>query len=156
MEAIAVFGFFSNNIENRINKFCPFCIMSFRPVIAGTRLSKHKVIRAEDLTVGTRSDAVHGTWFKVHEDCAWNKPPTTGFVVVDINPLELKILITAVTSGGVDAMLSADYFPELGSDLVAALSALNMEDFSHDFVGDLDGEKASEYLLCVCVCFQEN
>lgn len=28
-------------------------------------------------------------------------------------------------------MFGADYFPELGSDLVAALAALDVEDFTH-------------------------
>ncbi|KAK9072920.1 hypothetical protein SSX86_009356 [Deinandra increscens subsp. villosa] len=112
--------------------------MSFRPIVSGTRLAEHKVIRAEDLAAGTRSEAVHGTWLKVHKDGAWNKPSATGFVVVDIDALKLKILVAVVTAGGVDAVLGADDLPELGSDLVAALAALNVEDFSHGFVRVLE------------------
>ena len=47
--------------------------------------------------------------------------------------------VAAVLSGVVDAVLVADYFPELGSDLVAALAALDVEDFSHFLAGRRKG-----------------
>ncbi|MFS8003538.1 hypothetical protein Hanom_Chr13g01215141 [Helianthus anomalus] len=108
--------------------------MTFRPIISGTRLPEHEVIRPEDLTVRTGSDAVHGPWLEVHEDGAWNEPSATGFVVVDVDAFELEIMVAVVTAGGVDAVFGAYDLPELGSDLVAALAALNVEDFSHGFV----------------------
>ena len=36
-----------------------------------------------------------------------------------------------VGAGGVNAVLVGDDLPELGSDLVAALTGLNVDDFSH-------------------------
>lgn len=39
-----------------------------------------------------------------------------------------------VASGGVNAVFGAYDFPELGTDLVAALPALNVKDFAHFFL----------------------
>jgi hypothetical protein len=36
-----------------------------------------------------------------------------------------------VGAGGVDTVLVRDDFPELGTDLVTALTTLNVNDFSH-------------------------
>lgn len=38
---------------------------------------------------------------------------TWGFVVVDINPVQLEITVAVVSSSWVDAMLVTDDFPEL-------------------------------------------
>ena len=54
-----------------------------------------------------------------------------GLVVVDIDPLELEVTGAAVGAGGVDAVLVGDDLPELGSDLVAALTGLEVDNFSH-------------------------
>ncbi|MFS7914101.1 hypothetical protein Hanom_Chr02g00149431 [Helianthus anomalus] len=108
--------------------------MTFRPIIPGTGLPEHEVIRPKYLTAGAGSDTVHGTRLKVHKNGAWNEPAATGFVVVDVDTLELENLVAGVTAGGVDAVLRADHLPELGSDLIAALAALDVEDFSHGLV----------------------
>jgi hypothetical protein len=42
---------------------------------------------------------------------------------------------TCVSSCGVDSVLIADDFPELGPDLVAALAGLQVNDFSHGGLG---------------------
>ena len=39
--------------------------------------------------------------------------------------------LTYVSSSGVDAVLVGDDLPELGADLVAALTGLQVHDFSH-------------------------
>ena len=54
-----------------------------------------------------------------------------GLVVVDIDPLKLEVTGAAVGAGGVDAVLVGDDLPELGSDLVAALTGLEVDNFSH-------------------------
>ena len=60
-------------------------------------------------------------------------PRTTGGLVeVNVDALKLEIRVTVVGAGGVYAVLVADNLPELGSDLVAALAALNVHDLTHD------------------------
>ncbi|KAK2647158.1 hypothetical protein Ddye_022353 [Dipteronia dyeriana] len=91
----------------------------FSPVVSGTGLSKNEVIRPNDLAVRTRSDAVHGPRLEIHKNSPGNIPPSAGFIVVHINPLDLGLSFTMVLSGSVDAVLGADDFPELSADLVS-------------------------------------
>lgn len=105
--------------------------MPLSPVIPSPRLPEHEVVRPEDLTVRSGSDAVHGTGLEVHEDSSGDEAAAAGLVVVDIDPLELELRVSMILSGGVNAVLCANNLPELGTDLVAALAALNMKDFSH-------------------------
>ena len=42
-----------------------------------------------------------------------------------------QVRVSVVGTSGVDAMLVAYNLPELGSDLVAALASLDMDDFTH-------------------------
>ena len=63
----------------------------------------------------------------------WNIFSSSGLVVVDIDPLQLEIRGSGVGASGVDAVLVGDDLPELGSDLVSALSGLDVKNFSHCF-----------------------
>ena len=56
---------------------------------------------------------------------------SSGLVVVHIDPLELEVRGSAVGAGGVDTVLIGDDLPELGSDLVSALTGLKVDNFSH-------------------------
>ena len=38
-----------------------------------------------------------------------------------------------IRTGGVDSVLVRDDLPELGTDLVTALTSLNVDNFSHEF-----------------------
>ncbi|WVZ18202.1 hypothetical protein V8G54_005524 [Vigna mungo] len=114
--------------------------MTFRPIVTGTGLSEDKVIGTEDLAVGARSDAVHGSRFKIHKHGSGNVPPARGLIVIDIDPLELDVRVskTVVLSSWIYSVLVADYLPEFGTDLVAALASLNVQDLSH---GSDEGRK---------------
>lgn len=133
MKAVTILGLLANNIENGIDQLGTFGVMTFGPVVAGTGLAEDEVVRAEDLAERTGSDAVHGTGFKIHEDGARDVPAAGSLIVIDVDPLELKIGVgvSTVPSGGVNAVLVADDFPELGADLVTALASLDMQDLSH-------------------------
>jgi hypothetical protein len=53
----------------------------------------------------------------------------------------LQVGIAVVGSGGVDPVLVRDDFPELGTDLVAALAGLEVDDFSHSGKGFFESKK---------------
>jgi len=44
LKAITTFSFFSDYIEYGINEFGAFCVMTFGPVVTGSRLSEYKVL----------------------------------------------------------------------------------------------------------------
>jgi len=131
LEAIAAFSFLSNDIENRIDEFGTFGVMTFGPVVTGTSLSENEVVGSEELTEGPSSDGVHGSGFEIHEDGTGNVTSTGGFVVVNVDSLELEIGVTVVGTGGVNSVFIGDDFPEFGTNLVTALSGLDVNDFSH-------------------------
>ena len=56
----------------------------------------------------TRSNGVHGTGLQVDQDGPGDVFAAGGLVEVDIDPLELKIRVSVVGTGGVDTVLIGD------------------------------------------------
>ena len=90
--------------------------MSLGPVVSGPALSENKIVRPENLTKRTRSDAVHGSGFQVDQDRSGNILAAAGLVVIHVDPLKLQVRVAMVGTRGVDAMLIRDDLPELQRD----------------------------------------
>lgn len=73
----------------------------------------HKVIRSEELSVGTRSGGVHGPWLEINEDRPRDVLPAHRLIVVDVDPLQLVVRVSAVATRWIDAMLLGYHLPEL-------------------------------------------
>jgi len=131
LEAIATFSFLSDNVEDGVNEFSTFGVMALGPVVTGTSLTENEVVGSEELTEGSGTDGVHGSGLEVHEDGSGDETATSGFVIVDIDPLKLEVGVTVIGTGWVDTVLIGDDFPELGTDLVTALTSLDVDEFSH-------------------------
>jgi len=101
------------------------------PVVTSTGLSEDEVVGAEKLTEGTSSHGVHGARLKVHKDSAGNVSSTSSLVVVNVDSLELQVRVTVVSTGRVNAVLVGNDFPEFGTNLVTALTSLDVNDLSH-------------------------
>merc|ERR1719222_746216 len=128
LEAIATFGFLSDNIEDGVDELGTFGVVTLGPVVTGTGLSEDEVVWSEELTEWTGSDGVHGSWLKIHEDGSWDVTASSGFVVVDVDSLELEVGVSVVGAGWVNSVFIGDDFPEFGTDLVTALAGLNVDD----------------------------
>ena len=76
----------------------------------------------------------------------------SGLVVVNVDPFQLQIRVAMVSTSGIDTVLVADNFPELGTDLVAALAALNVNNFAHGCGAGVFGCKGREFELFWWVC----
>jgi hypothetical protein len=131
LETIATFGFFSDNIEDGVDEFSTFGVVTLGPVVTGTSLTEDEVVWSEELTEWSSSDRVHRSWLEIHEDSSWDESTTGSFVIVDVDSLKLEVRVTVVGTGWVDTVLIGDNFPELGPNLVAALSALNVNELAH-------------------------
>ena len=107
--------------------------MTLGPVVSGSGLTEDEVVRSEKLTEGSSSDGVHSSRLKIHKDSSGNVSSSCSFVVVDVDPLELKIRVSVVGTGGVDSVLVGDDLPEFGTNLVTALTSLDVDYFSHPF-----------------------
>ena len=73
----------------------------------------------------------HGAGLEVHEDRARHVAAAGRLVVVHVDALQLEVAVAVVRAGRVHAVLVGDDLPELGADLVAALAALDVNDFAH-------------------------
>ena len=108
LEAITRLGLLSDDIKNRVDQLSSLCVVTLGPVVTGTSLSEDEVIWAENLTVWSRSNTIHGTRLKIHKDGSWDISTSGGFVVVDIDSLELQVTISVVGSGWVNSVLVAN------------------------------------------------
>ena len=133
LEAVASFSFFSCNVEDGVNEFSSFSVMSLSPVVSGSGLSEDKVVWSEELSEGSCSNGVHCSWFEIHKDGSWHVSSSGGLIVIDVDSFELKIRVTMIRTGWVDSMLIRDNLPELSSDLVTALTTLYVNNLSHAF-----------------------
>lgn len=137
LHAITALGLLPDNVEHGVDELSPLRVMALGPVIPGAGLPENEVVGAEDLAVGAGSDRIHGARLKIHEDGAGDVPPLRRLVEVDIEALQAHAIAALVSTGGVHVVLLADHLPELGADLVAALSTLNVKDFSHVLISFL-------------------
>ena len=131
LEAITTFSFLSDDVEDGVDEFSTFSVMTLSPVVTGSGLTEDEVIGSEELTERTSSDGVHGTGFEIHEDSSGDVSTTSSFVEVNVDSFELEIRITVVGTSGVDTVFIGDDFPELSTDLVTTLTTLDVNDFSH-------------------------
>ena len=134
LEAVARLSLLADNVQHRVDQLSTLGVVTLGPVVTSTGLTEHEVIRAEELAERTGTDGVHGSRLQVHQDRARNIAATSGFVEVDVDSLQLKIGVTVVGSGGVNTVLVGDDLPELGTDLVTALTTLDVNDFSHCYI----------------------
>jgi hypothetical protein len=132
LEAVATFGFLSDDVEDGVDELSTFGVVTLGPVVTSTSLSEDEVVGSEELTERSGSDGVHGSGLEIHEDGSGDVSATGGLVVVDVDSLELEIGVTVVSTGGVNTMFVGDDLPELSANLVTTLAALNMNNFSHN------------------------
>jgi hypothetical protein len=85
LEAITSFGFFSADIEDGVNEFSSFGVVSFGPVVTSSSLSENEVIGSEELSERSGSNRVHGSGFQIHKDSSGDISSSSGFVKVDID-----------------------------------------------------------------------
>ena len=82
MEAIATFGFLSDNIEDGVDELGTLGVVTLGPVVTGTGLAEHEVVWAEKLTERACAHGVHGTRLEIHKDRARHVAATGSLVVV--------------------------------------------------------------------------
>jgi hypothetical protein len=131
LQAVAALSLLSDDIEDGVDELSTLGVVTLGPVVTGTGLSENEVVWSEKLTEWAGSDGVHGAWLKIHEDGSWDVSSTSGLVEVNVDSLELEIGVTVVGTGWVNSVLIGDNLPELGTDLVTALTSLDVNDLSH-------------------------
>ena len=122
-----------HHIQHRVDELCTLGKVFLRSLDARASLPEHKVVWPEQPSRRSRTDAVHGSRLEVHENRTEHVAATGGFIAVHVDALQLEIRVTVVRAYGVDAVLVRDDLPELGPDLIVALTVLDMDELAHDF-----------------------
>ncbi len=104
LKAVATFGFLSDDVEDAVDQFGSFSVVTFSPVVSSSSLTEDEVVGSEELTVGTSSDGVHSSGLQVHKDGSGDVSASSGFVEVDVDSLELEVGVSVVGSSGVDSV----------------------------------------------------
>jgi hypothetical protein len=105
LETITGLGFLADDVEDGVDELGSFSVVAFGPVVTSAGLTEDEVVRSEDLTEGARTDGVHCSGFQVHENGSGDVTTTGGFIVVDVDTLELEIGVAVVSASGVDSVL---------------------------------------------------
>ena len=131
LQAIRSLSLLTDDVKHRVNQLGSLGVVSLGPVVTSSGLTENKVIGSKDLAKRSSTDRVHCTGLKIHENSAGNISATSGFVKVHVDSLQLQVRVAVVRSSGVHSMLVGDHLPKLGTNLVTALTTLNMNDFTH-------------------------
>merc|ERR1719271_433790 len=131
LEAVATLGLLADNVQHRVNELGALRVVPLGPVVASASLPEDEVVRAEELTERASANRVHGARLQIHEDRTGHVAAAGRLVVVHVDALELQVRVTVVRTRRVDAVLITDHLPELRTDLVAALAALDVNELTH-------------------------
>jgi hypothetical protein len=71
LERVTPFSFLSNNIQDVVDQFGAFSVMSLGPVVSSPTLSEDKVVGAEKLPIRTSTNGIHCAGLKVHKNGTW-------------------------------------------------------------------------------------
>jgi len=121
LQTIATLSFFSYDVENRVDQFSAFGVMTLCPVVARTALTEHEVVGSKDLTEWSRAYRVHGARFQVDEDGTGHVFAARCLIVVYVDSFQLEVGVTMIGASRVNAMLVADNFPKLQCKKVLSL-----------------------------------
>merc|ERR1719339_12393 len=120
LKTVAALGLLPDHVQDAVHQLGTLCVVTLGPVVSRTRLTKDKVVRPEDGSIGPRPHTVHGARLQIDEDGTGHKltasgePLATGLalggqslclVVVHIDPLHLQLRGAGIGTVGVNAML---------------------------------------------------
>merc|ERR1719223_2657277 len=100
LKHVTSLGFLADDVHDAIDELSSLGVVTLGPVISSSALSVYKVIGAEDLSVLSAADGVHGTWLKIGEDGTGNITSSHSFVEVHIDALELGGVVSNISSIG--------------------------------------------------------
>ena len=131
LKTVATFGLLSDHVQDRVDQLGSFSVMSLGPIVSGSGLSEHEVIRSEQLAVRAGSHGVHSAGLQVHQHSSRHVSASRCLVVIHVDSFQLQITVSGVSAGRVDPVFVTDHLPKLGADLVTTLSSLHVNNFSH-------------------------
>merc|ERR1719384_815255 len=129
----------SNNIDCFVNQFSTFGVMSLGPIVTSTRCTKAHIIRFEECAHWRCFDNVHDARFQINQTCTRHKSHCSCFLIININLVQSLLVVTLFWLAleftvWFQLMFFSHCIPERITNLVTALSNLDMDDLSHHIV----------------------
>jgi len=131
LKKVASLSLLAHNVQNGVNELSALCVVTLSPVVTGTRLAEDEVIGSEKLGKATRTNSVHGARLQIYKYGTGDILAATGLVEVDVNSIAKKIIGALEDTSGVNSMFVGDDFPKFGTNLVTALTGLDVNDLTH-------------------------
>lgn len=72
LKTVTAFGFFTDDVENGVDKFSAFSVVTLGPVVASAGLAENKVVGTEELSVHAGADGIHSAGLEIQENGSWN------------------------------------------------------------------------------------
>ena len=68
LKAVAALSLLTDDNEHLVRELSSFDVVSLGPTVSGSRMSEDEIVRAENASVGSKSDRVHGSGLKIDEN----------------------------------------------------------------------------------------
>mmetsp|Transcript_12132 Transcript_12132/g.36829 ORF Transcript_12132/g.36829 Transcript_12132/m.36829 type:complete len:504 (-) Transcript_12132:8-1519(-) len=141
LEAVAVFDLLAGDVQGLIDQLGPLGVVALGPVVAGAGGSADGGVRLEERPDARRVDFVQDGGLEVQHDRARDVPGTARLGEVDVDVLLEDIgralvdhFVLVENAVRANLVLRRDGLPELGSNLVAGLASLEVNDLAHGAV----------------------
>jgi hypothetical protein len=72
LQAVTALSLAANHVNDLVDQLGTLSVVTLSPVVTGTSLTEHKVVRAEEAAERTSADGIHGTGLEIDEDSARN------------------------------------------------------------------------------------
>lgn len=157
LQAVTDLTFFPHNFQPRVDQLFTLCVEPLGPLFCVTLTGSH-VVWTEDLPKGSQAQGDHSAQLQVHKHSAGHALAAGGVLVVLVDLLQLRIALTVVNAGRVDAMLVADDLPKLariwflhwlawkGKIFLGATAAVTLAEEAHKSPGAGAGSAKSDFL----------
>lgn len=89
LEAIAGLCLLSDDIEDGVDELSSFCVMPLGPVVTSTGLTEDKIIRTEDLAIGSGTNGIHSSRLQIHQNGTGNIASSSCLIEIYVDSLEL-------------------------------------------------------------------
>jgi hypothetical protein len=133
LETCALISKLSDSVEAEINDFLTNGVVTSGEVVGGIFLSWDELLWVEKLSVGSSSNFINDSCFKIKEDSSWDVLSSSGFWEESVEGIisTSNWFVWWHLTVWLDTVLEAEEFPACITDLDTGLSNVDWNDFSH-------------------------
>jgi len=122
-----------NTIQDQIDNFFPYGVMSTRKVVCCVFLSRNELFGMEELAICARANFIHDSGFQVHKNAAWHVFPCARLAEKGVECIisTANGLIRWHLTVWLDAVFEAEELPACIPNLDASLAHMDANALTH-------------------------